>query len=96
MKFYPQGITQDEIMAEFRTQWMLFTIEENKYLTGGKSRGLSPLQQMTIDMYTGHNDGYEEIEEVAGILPAQMELESIFRARSRALATMIQRGRIST
>ncbi len=95
MRFDPKGIVRDETTQEFHTQWTLFTQEENGYLSGGKVLTISAMQQMTVDMYTGYDTNYHDAPDVvSGSMPSQMELEAVFRARSRALAVMIQRGRI--
>ena len=91
MKFEPVGVIQGEAMDKFRDLWIIFTGQENGYLSK-VFKDVSPMQRMIIDMTTGKSEPYANSEDmvIVGQLPAQMEVEALVRARSRALAVMLQ------
>lgn len=79
------------LTKRFRERWIELVGEENEYLSRKaqiKTKNASPMQVFVVNTFTGLQPPNEEgVEEVlVGVLPAQMELEAIFRARSRALA----------
>lgn len=103
MKFNTKGIrARSPELAEFRTTWAQFTYEENTAMNGHQPTAVSDMQRFVIDMYTGNDAPYANLEDTSdgevvleGAFLAQMELESLFRARSRALAVAFQKGQIA-
>lgn len=99
MQFQAIGTNPDnELVKEFREIWLEKIAEENKYLSG-KETNVSGLQSIVVRMFTGQDmpvdDEGEPPTTIGGTLPAQMELEALFRARSYALAQVLQnRGQI--
>ena len=99
MIFKINGIAKGPELDAFRNLWADYTEAENGYLTGQVTRGVSSAQQFVIDLFTGDDGPYVEDDmnqadrELETVLPAQMELEALFRARSRALAEMLGRLR---
>ncbi len=91
MIFQPVGVVQSETMTKFRDLWVIFTGQENAYLSK-IFKDVSPMQHMIINMTTGKFEPYKDSDDlvIAGQLPVQMELEALFRARSRAMAVMFQ------
>lgn len=90
-------------MMRFRHAWVMFIGEENEYLSKKlqvRTNTASPMQRFLVDMYTGVQPAQEDEanqfkaeDVIVGVLPAQMELEAVFRARSRALAAAMS-GRL--
>ncbi len=97
MKFEPKGIFVGPELDEFRNIWEKYTGEESAVLSGTNVSTVSGMQLIVIHMFTGCNKHTEdtmcENSVIATDLPAQMELEALFRARSRALAYMFQLGK---
>ncbi len=97
MIFKINGILKGPELDAFRILWTDYTEAENEYLTNGGNDKVSSAQQFVIDLFTGHEGPYTSVPvnmnqaetELEAVLPAQMELEALFRARSRALAGML-------
>lgn len=87
-----------EDLYAFRALWATYTEAENEYLAG-RVAAVSSAQRFVIDLFTGNDAPYVEDgmtpgeRELEAVLPAQMELEALFRGRSRALAEMLGRPR---
>lgn len=95
MRFKINGLIDGPELDEFRGLWKSMTTEENNYLRGDeKHHNISTAQQLVVDLYTGNERPYLDAaadREIIAMLPAQMEMEALFRARSRALAEMLGR-----
>lgn len=90
MKFNIKGITQGPGLERFKKDWICFTIQENKMILDDAK--ISPVQLLVINMFCGHDKGYECTDDmsVSTFGAAQGELEALFRARGRALAAMFE------
>lgn len=91
MKLDIQGITHGSSRLEqFQTDWTGLTIEENGMIFG--TAQISTAQLLVINVFCGNAIAYEKADDmtIATLGPAQAELESLFRARGRALAMFFQ------
>lgn len=99
MIFKINGIVKGPELDEFRALWTEYTELENGYLTSKARCEASSAQLFVIDLFTGYDEPYvednlcEADHLLETILPAQMELEALLRARARALAEMLGRPR---
>ena len=86
---------ESPILEKFRHRWIELTIDENTKLVASTIMGISPAQELVINLFCGHDEAYSD-DNINGVdlvicstLPPQMELEALFRERNMVLAEFV-------